>query len=67
MIDDGSNALDNCPTSEEIEKYQELDEYDLEEEEGEDDEDEEPGDGSPKRRNKRVFKEKLRKHKELIG
>jgi hypothetical protein len=32
VIDDGSNALDNCPTSEEIEKYQELDEYDLEEE-----------------------------------
>jgi hypothetical protein len=40
VIDDGCSGLDNCPTSEEIDRFAELNEYDLEEQEGEEDEDE---------------------------
>jgi hypothetical protein len=54
--------LEFCPTTEEIEKYDELNEYDLEEASFEEDEDfiakskNQPQD-------KKKFKEKLRKHK----
>lgn len=29
IIDDGFSELEHCPTTEEIEKYEELNEYDL--------------------------------------
>jgi hypothetical protein len=54
VIDDGYSELDNCPTSEEIQKFEELNEYELESDE--DDEEGDKFDDSPKRRNKKIFR-----------
>ena len=55
IVDDGKSQYENCPSQEELDKYDELNEYDLES--GEDDSFEEDEDekvqGSPKRMKKR--------------